>query len=113
MSPLTTHVLDTARGCPGADIAVTLDRLDDAGAWRPVSAGRTNADGRLPGLLPPGALARATYRLRFDIDGYNAQLGQQGFYPYAEIVFRVTAPEQHHHVPLLLSPYGYQTYRGS
>lgn len=112
MSPLTTHVLDTARGRPAAGVPVRLEIADGA-SWRPLAAGETNADGRLPGLLPEGGLERAVYRLTFEVEVYEDRMGGRGFYPYAQIVFRVDDPLQHHHVPLLLSPFGYSTYRGS
>jgi 5-hydroxyisourate hydrolase len=103
---ITTHVLDTARGRPAAGVPVTLEIADGDG-WRPIGAGATDADGRLR-TLHPGAPAPGRYRLRFDTASYNPD----GFYPWVEIVFTVTAGE-HHHVPLLLSPFGYATYRGS
>jgi 5-hydroxyisourate hydrolase len=112
MSPLTTHVLDTARGTPAAGVAVTLEIADGDG-FSVVTRGVTDADGRVRDLLPEGGLRAATYRIGFALDPYYAAQGTQGFYPYAQIVFRVTAPAQHHHVPLLLSPFGYSTYRGS
>jgi 5-hydroxyisourate hydrolase len=112
MSPLTTHVLDTARGLPAEGVPVELEIAED-GAFRPLAAGRTDADGRLRDLLPPGGLRAAVYRLRFDVDAYHAALGVRGFFPVAELIFRVDEPERHHHVPLLLSPFGYTTYRGS
>ncbi len=112
MSPLTTHVLDTARGKPAAGIAVTLEIANGAG-FEVLARGVTNDDGRVRDLLPEGGLRVATYRIGFDLDPYYAAQGTQGFYPYAQIVFRVEEPAQHHHVPLLLSPYGYSTYRGS
>ncbi len=112
MSPLTTHVLDTARGGPAAQVPVTLEIADGDG-WRTVCAGVTNADGRLPDLLPAGGLQATTYRITFDTDAYFKAQGIDGFYPYAQIVFRVGALDEHYHVPLLLSPFGYSTYRGS
>ena len=112
MSPLTTHVLDTARGRPAAGVPVLLERRDDDGAWHDVARAATNSDGRVADLLDEGALVRAVYRLTFDIEAWEGE-GARGFYPYAQIVFRVEQPQQHHHVPLLLSPFGYSTYRGS
>lgn len=111
-SPLTTHILDTARGTPARDVPVRLDALRD-GTWVEVASGRTNDDGRLPGLLPAGGLTNGVWRMHFDTDAYFGAQGIAGFYPYAEVVFRVTDPGSHHHVPLLLSPFGYSTYRGS
>jgi 5-hydroxyisourate hydrolase len=103
MAGITTHVLDTARGRPAAGVRVTLRRGDEI-----LFDGTTDRDGRAR-LLDPDRVEATTYRLTFDTAGYNSG----GFYPEATIVFRITDPEQHHHVPLLLSPFGYSTYRGS
>jgi hydroxyisourate hydrolase len=103
---LSTHVLDTGTGRPAAGVLVRLDRTDGEG-WVPVGAGRTDADGRLRDLVPPGAWRAGTFRLRFDTAAHSA------FFPEVTVVFVVAAPERHHHVPLLLSPFGYTTYRGS
>ena len=113
MSGLSTHVLDTAIGRPAAGIDVRLE-VEEGPLWRQLAHATTNADGRVGHLLPPGtALAAATYRLTFDVASYHAAHGAPGFYPYVSIVFAVRDPQQHHHVPLLLSPFGYSTYRGS
>src|SRR5262249_6175131 len=107
---ITTHVLDTALGRPGAGVPVTLE-VQDRHGWRHLGAGTTDADGRLRTLVPADAPhAAGTYRLRFDTASYFA--GREGFFPWVEIVF-VAAEGAHYHVPLLLSPYGYSTYRGS
>jgi 5-hydroxyisourate hydrolase len=109
MSTLSTHVLDTANGRPAAGVAVTLERQDGA-AWEAVGAGVTDADGRVRDLLPAGStLSQGDWRLTFDTGAYFSA----GFYPQVTVVFRVADAGQHHHVPLLLSPYGYATYRGS
>jgi len=104
VTSLSTHVLDTARGRPAVGVRVTLHRGDEAGD---VAAGRTDADGRLrlADELAPGA-----YRLTFATGDY---LGAQAFYPRVTVEFTVDAGEPHYHVPLLLSPFGYSTYRGS
>jgi 5-hydroxyisourate hydrolase len=112
-SPLTTHVLDTARGRPAAGLPVRLEHRDPKGGFLEVTRAVTDADGRVADLLTPGAFEEGVWRLTFDTDTYHRGIGQEGFYPYVEVVFRVTHPDQHHHVPLLLSPYGYSTYRGS
>jgi 5-hydroxyisourate hydrolase len=113
VSGLSTHVLDTARGRPAAGVPVTLERRVD-GAWREVSRAATDADGRVRSLLPEGeALAEGEYRLTFALAEWFAAAGREAFYPEAAIVFTVTRPEEHHHVPLLLAPFGYSTYRGS
>lgn len=109
---ITTHVLDTAAGRPGRGIAIELERADGA-AWVPVGAGATDDDGRLRTLTPPGPVPAGTYRIRFATGAYFAALGTTGFFPTVEIQFTVTDGAQHYHVPLLLSPYGYSTYRGS
>jgi 5-hydroxyisourate hydrolase len=108
---ITTHVLDTAAGRPGAGIAIEL--LRDAAGWQPIGAGVTDADGRLRTLTPAGPVAPGTYQLRFHTGAYFAARGQSGFFPVVEIQFTVVDAAQHYHVPLLLSPYGYSTYRGS
>ena len=113
MSGLSTHVLDTARGRPAGGLAVRLE-IQEGASWRELARAVTNEDGRVPRLLPEGvALASATYRLTFDTGGWFAASGVAGFYPDVTIVFVVRDPAQHHHVPLLLAPYGYSTYRGS
>jgi 5-hydroxyisourate hydrolase len=108
VSPITTHVLDTAQGRPAAGVAVTLERGPD---WTEVGSGRTGDDGRLKELGP--ADAAGAYRLRFDTGAYFAALGARAFFPEVTVHFTVERPEEHHHVPLLLSPFGYSTYRGS
>ena len=113
MSSLSTHVLDTSLGRPAAGVAVTLERLDGGDGPTLAGFGRTDADGRLRDFPPAGQmLARGDYRLRFDTAAYFADSGRESFYPGVTVDFRVTE-EGHYHVPLLLSPYGYSTYRGS
>ena len=102
MAGITTHVLDTAKGRPAQGIPITLEVL--RGEWQLVNRGVTDADGRLRTLTEGVALERATYRLTFKTDG---------FFPEVAITFKVDDPAQHYHVPLLLSPFGYSTYRGS
>jgi 5-hydroxyisourate hydrolase len=109
---ITTHVLDTAAGRPGRAIAIELDR-DDAGSWHRIGAGVTDDDGRLRTLTPAGPVAAGTYRLRFHTGPYLHAEHRVGFFPVVEIQFTVADGAQHYHVPLLLSPYGYSTYRGS
>ena len=103
---LSTHVLDASRGTPAAGVAV---RLTTTGGQE-LAAAVTDADGRVREL---GALTAGDYRLTFATGEYFAANGQQGFYPEVVVTFTVTDPGQHHHVPLLLSPYAYSTYRGS
>lgn len=109
---ITTHVLDTALGRPGKGIAIELER-DDHGEWHLIGGGVTDDDGRLRTLTPAGPVVPATYRIRFQTGAYFAAHGQAGFFPVVEIQFTVADGAAHHHVPLLLSPYGYSTYRGS
>lgn len=113
MSAITTHVLDTARGRPGSGITVMLEILTEDG-WRKIASGITNEDGRIPNLLSPDhKLAPGVYRLTFDTHDYFASQSVQGFYPYVPVTFQIEDSSQHYHVPLLLSPFGYSTYRGS
>jgi 5-hydroxyisourate hydrolase len=113
VSGLSTHVLDTARGRPAAGVAVRLE-IDRGSGWVSVAHAATNDDGRVAQLLPEGAsLELASYRLTFDTGGYHSAHGISGFFPEVAVVFTVRDPTRHHHVPLLLSPYGYSTYRGS
>ncbi|WP_099020396.1 hydroxyisourate hydrolase [Mycolicibacterium palauense] len=107
MTHLSTHVLDAVTGAPAAGVAVTL--TDGAGTV--VNAAHTDDDGRIAGLAP-GELS-GTYRLRFDTGAYFTARGVTGFYPEVVITFEVTDPGGRYHVPLLLSPYAYSTYRGS
>jgi 5-hydroxyisourate hydrolase len=113
MSGVTTHVLDTSRGKPAAGMGVVLEHAS-AGEWQRVGSGETATDGRAANLAPAGTtLSAGTYRLVFDTGAYFQALGVTGFYPEVVIVFEVRDPADHYHVPLLLSPYGYSTYRGS
>ena len=109
---ITTHVLDTAAGRPGQAIAIELER-HDGDSWQHVGAGTTDDDGRLRTLTPAGPVAVGIYRLRFHTGQYFAARDQAGFFPVVEIQFAVSDGVQHYHVPLLLSPFGYSTYRGS
>jgi 5-hydroxyisourate hydrolase len=114
MSAITTHVLDTARGVPGAAIAVVLERRDATGTWARVGQGETDPDGRLRDLIPAGAAADAgVYRLMFDTRRYFSAQSVATLYPAVVVVFEVHASEKHYHIPLLLSPFGYSTYRGT
>lgn len=110
---ISTHILDTARGRPAANVAVTLSSLS-AGAPEVWTRAETDADGRVKVLVPADrALVAGTYRLEFDVAGYFARAGTDTFYPRATIDFVVKDPTQHFHVPLLLQPFGFSTYRGS
>jgi 5-hydroxyisourate hydrolase len=109
---ITTHVLDTSAGRPAQGVAVVLEKLAD-GSWKTVGRGATDADGRADGFVADGALVPGTYRLQFQTGAYFASRGVATLYPHVEIAFEVRDAAQHYHVPLLLSPFGYTTYRGS
>ena len=115
MSLITTHVLDISRGRPAAGIAVLLDVRDDrGGGWRTLGQGVTDADGRLRDLLATKhRLVAGLYRLSFEVGPYFQAVGMECFFPIVAITFEVREPSEHHHVPLLVSPFGYSTYRGS
>jgi len=113
MSQITTHVLDIARGQPAEGVAVTLEQLQQ-GLWAELAIGITNSDGRIADLLPPDTVLPAgCYRLRFELEPYLLRHKHPLFYPGADIAFIIGGDGQHYHIPLLLSPYGYSTYRGS
>ena len=108
---LSTHVLDASSGRPATEVPLTLDRrVGDS--WERVGSGVTDDDGRCRTMAPDG-LEAAVYRLVFDTGTYFSATGVSGFYPEISVVFEVNEPERHHHVPLLLSPFAYSTYRGS
>ncbi|MEM7315322.1 MAG: hydroxyisourate hydrolase [Planctomycetota bacterium] len=114
MSGITSHVLDTSVGKPGAGIDVVLE-LNDGGAsteWKTIGTGTTNDDGRVPGLTSE-TIAAGHYRINFHVGPYFEKKNTKSFYPIVRIEFIVDDPEQHYHVPLLLNPFGYSTYRGS
>ncbi|GAA1784224.1 hydroxyisourate hydrolase [Pseudarthrobacter sulfonivorans] len=110
-SHVTTHVLDTGSGKPAADVPVTLSVLDGKG-WAQIAEGLTDEDGRVK-QLGPDRLATGTYRLAFDTGKYFAASGTETFFPEVTLTFGVVESEAHYHVPLLLSPFAYSTYRGS
>jgi 5-hydroxyisourate hydrolase len=114
VSAVTTHVLDAATGSPAAGVVVVLERSVDEG-WDQVAAGTTDADGRCRSLGPdagPG-VPPGTYRLTFATGDWFAAAGRETFYPYVVVTFTLDGDRAHHHVPLLLSPFAYSTYRGS
>jgi 5-hydroxyisourate hydrolase len=112
MSDITTHVLDVSIGRPAAGVSVILE-IQKAGNWEKLSRGATDSDGRLRHLLAPGSLVKGTYRLSFETDSYFKTRKIEGFYPLIAIEFQVRNAKEHYHIPLLLSPFGYSTYRGS
>jgi 5-hydroxyisourate hydrolase len=110
---ISTHVLDTSLGRPAAGVAVQLLRQQGS-TWIEVFRGETNGDGRVPALLPEGtAPGTGAYRLTFDIGGYFQRRDAESFYTTIAIDFTLRGADSHYHVPLLVSPYGYSTYRGS
>ena len=114
MSAITTHVLDTSRGRPAENVPVVLEIQSTTDEWEAIGKGATDADGRCKDLLPQGhVLQSGVYRLIFDTGAYYSSQNSQSFYPQVSITFEVLDATQHYHVPLLLSPYGYTTYRGS
>ena len=110
-SHVTTHVLDTGSGKPAADVPVTLNVLDGT-SWAQIADGVTDEDGRIK-QLGPDRLPTGTYRLAFDTGKYFAASGTETFFPEVTLTFGVVESEAHYHVPLLLSPFAYSTYRGS
>jgi 5-hydroxyisourate hydrolase len=114
MIRISTHVLDTARGKPASGVPVRLERQEASGAWHTLASASTNEDGRCAQLLPEDdASGPGVYRLTFDTAAYFATQNVDGLYPNVMISFRVREGESHFHIPLLLSPNGYTTYRGS
>jgi 5-hydroxyisourate hydrolase len=111
MSGITTHVLDTSLGSPAAGVPVALEREGSSG-WQPVGAGTTDADGRVGDLLT-SVPEEGRYRLTFDTGTYSRALGETPFYPEVSVTFVVGPDREHYHLPLLLSRFGYSTYRGS
>jgi 5-hydroxyisourate hydrolase len=114
MNRISTHVLDTALGKPAEDVPVRLERQVSPGEWRVLSLLRTDSDGRCAQMLPENeALGAGTYRLAFDTATYYRHQKSEGLYPVVEITFEAREGQSHFHIPLLLSPNGYTTYRGS
>lgn len=111
MSGLTTHILDTARGLPASGVKITLEQSAD-GDWIWLANAVTDSDGRARLLQPEDNFDPGTYRLTFEVTDYFESLETLSFYPSVQITF-VVRDARHHHVPLLLSPFGYSTYRGS
>jgi 5-hydroxyisourate hydrolase len=106
---ISTHILDTVTGEPARDVYVRLERHDSDG-WRTIAEGRTDGDGRLRHRVPVHEWQAGGYRLLFSVEPY---LGAEAFFPEITVAFHVRDPDRHYHVPLLLSRYGYTTYRGS
>jgi 5-hydroxyisourate hydrolase len=114
MSAITTHVLDVALGQPAAGIPVSLEHQAADGSWKILGNKATDRGGRVTDLLPEGKeLEAGAYRLTFETASYHRGKSRASFFPQVTVTFTVEDATQHYHVPLLLSPYGYSTYRGS
>jgi 5-hydroxyisourate hydrolase len=114
MSPITTHVLDTSKGKPASGVAVVLEINTAPDRWKELGRGVTDVNGRIAAFNPPLAvLERQIYRLRFATGAYFAASHVRTVYPEVQVVVEIEDPAQHYHIPLLLSPFGYSTYRGS
>ena len=110
---ITTHILDTSTGRPAGGVKVSLEALAAGDGWKQAGWGTTDADGRIREFIMDQKLSERRYRLVFDTASYFAGRGIEAFYPVVIVVFEIHHPNQHHHIPLLLSPFGYSTYRGS
>ena len=114
MSSLSTHVLDTSLGCPASAVPIVLSAANSDNTWTEVARGSTNNDGRATDFLGEDQrLEAGTYRVTFDTETYFTAIGARVFYPVVHVVFLIHEEDEHYHIPLLLSPYGYSTYRGS
>ena len=111
MSQLTTHILDTTIGKPASGVEIILYKLQND-TWKNIANGCTNNDGRIPDLLREEEKLNGIYKIRFETKAYFRSNNIQSIYPFIEISFEVDSSE-HYHIPLLLSPFGYTTYRGS
>ena len=114
MSPITAHVLDTTLGKPAQGLAIVLEIAAGPEHWSEIARAVTDAAGRVTEFDPPvAALKRQLYRLRFSTGAYFAAICVRTFYPEVPVVVEIDDPAQNYHIPLLLSPFGYSTYRGS
>jgi 5-hydroxyisourate hydrolase len=111
MGLITTHILDIQLGQPAVGVAVKLEILQD-GQWRQLDHGVTDKNGRIRDFLPDSAFDEGIYQLTFNSGSYFAGRGMATFYPKVAVIFEIQDRNQHYHVPLLLSPFGYSTYRG-
>lgn len=109
---ISTHVLDLARGVGGKDVPVTLSKRAADGDWKQVGAGKTDADGRVRSFGDTKAFETGTYRLQFDMSAYP-DAAAKPFFPEITLTFRVSDAAAHYHVPVVVSPFGYSTYRGN
>jgi 5-hydroxyisourate hydrolase len=114
MSAITTHVLDTSLGKPALGVCVVVESLREDNRWVERARGVTDANGRIGQFDPPvEAIEPGQFRLRFATGDYFLAAGTSGFYPEVCVIVQIDDPAQHYHIPLLLSPYGYSTYRGN
>jgi 5-hydroxyisourate hydrolase len=113
MNRISTHVLDISRGKPASNVPVRLETRGPSGGWKLLRSAHTDHDGRCGQLLPGEELIPGLYRLVFDTANYFEALKLDGLYPVVEVTFQVRSGESQFHIPLLLSPNGYTTYRGS
>jgi len=113
MSKITTHVLDVSLGRPAANVSVLLEAQTLAGTWTETGRAATDSDGRCKDLATGKDLPAGNYRLTFDTGAYFSARNSAGLYPKVTIIFAVKNAQEHYHIPLLLSPYGFSTYRGS
>ncbi len=112
MSSISSHVLDLVAGRPAQGVSIVLEHLRGED-WVEIARGTTDADGRVKDLVPRGSDVAGTFRIQFATQEYFASRGSPCFYPYVPIVFHIPTPGEHYHVPLLIGPFGYSTYRGS
>ena len=113
-SPITTHVLDTGRGKPAAGVPVVLEMKEKSGQWKELARGITDKDGRVSNLLSEQhKLESGSYRITFDTGAYFSAQGTHSMFLTVMIPFEIKETAEHYHIPLLLSPFGYSTYRGS
>ena len=110
---ISSHVLDTSLGVPARALSVHLDVLDADGGWRRLATAATNEDGRVSGLADVASLRERTCRLTFETGAYFAGGGRPAFFPRVDVVFVVASDATRYHIPLLLGPFAYSTYRGS
>ena len=110
---ITTHVLDVSQGTPAVGVTVILE-VRQASEWAPVGRGVTDEKGRVTSLTEGWPVSPGTYRLTFDLASYQRSQGvDESFFPEAKVAFNISDVDQHYHVPLLISPFGYTTYRGA
>ena len=113
MSGISCHVLDTSIGRPATNVGIRLERLNALQHWQLLGQALTNADGRAVGLGGSAEQRTGSHRLTFDTDAYFRRMGQPIFYAQVQVCFVISSVDDAYHIPLLLSPFGYSTYRGS